>query len=362
MKLGIDVRPLAYGVTGNSRYLAETLRRMIPKHKNVQFYFYSNKPIHPIFEDLINHSNVVLRIEDKSIPGPIYLHFFLPRRIKKDNIVKFWATLQLLPFFKLNIPTFVNYHDLNFISAPETMAKWNYYQHKFFSPRTLKIADRIFCLSKNTFHDIEINFPFAKNKCVVIFPGVVKRNFKKIKNVLPTNFFLTVGTLEPRKNIKRLTTAFQNFKIKNPKDKHSLLILGRKGWGEEGMELFSFLTSDTAKKLSIQFIENPSDDLLGQAIHECESFFFPSLHEGFGLPLLEAMIENKRCIASNIPVFKEILEDKNDLYVDPFDTEKWEMAFEEVSKFKTKNRIPKFKETNWSWDRTTQLLEKELLK
>jgi glycosyltransferase involved in cell wall biosynthesis len=360
MNLGIDARPLAYGITGNSRYLAEALRIILQNRTSDSFYLFSNKPIHSVFHDLLKFQNVILVIEKKSIPGPIYLHCILPFRIKKYKIDKFWGTLQMLPFFKLGIPTFVNYHDLNFLSARETMAKWNYYQHKIFSPITLRNANKIFCLSKNTLNEISTHFPEAATKCTVIYPGVEKRKFKSVKNRFPAPYFLTIGTLEPRKNIQRLITAFQYFKKKSIRDKHTLLILGRKGWGEEGENLYQYLNSNTSKEQSVFFLENPSDDVLGQAIADCEAFFFPSLHEGFGLPLLEAMIENKRCIASDIPVFKEILEDKNDIYVQPMDTQDWEQAFHVASKFKTNQRRPKFSEQNWSWKKTALLLQKEI--
>jgi glycosyltransferase involved in cell wall biosynthesis len=360
MKLGIDARPLAYGITGNSRYLAESLRHILPNRKDDTFFLFSNKPLHPIFDDLLKFRNVAPVIVSYPIPGPIFLHLLLPFLLWRKKIDKFWGTLQMLPFFRLGIPTFVNYHDLNFISAPETMAKWNYYQHKFFSPKTLRNADKVFCLSKNTQTEIMRHFPDESRKCIVIYPGVTKRTFKRTTGVFPANFYLTIGTLEPRKNIQRLIDGFLNFKKRSQKDKHTLLILGRRGWGTEGESLYEYLLSQASKDQSVYFLENPSDDLLGQAIHDCEAFFFPSLHEGFGLPLLEAMIENKRCIASDIPVFKEILEDKNDIYVKPDDTKAWGYAFENIGKFKTSIRNPAFSEKAWSWEKTAQLLQKEM--
>ncbi len=360
MNIGIDARPLAYGITGNSRYLAEALRILLISRKRDCFFLFSNKPLHPVFNDIATAENVENVIESRSIPGPLYLNLILPFRLRKHKIDRFWGTLQMLPFLKLGIPSYVNYHDLNFQSAKETMARWNYYQHKIFSPITLQNADKIFCLSQNTKNEISKYYPKEARKCTVIYPGVERRKFKKTKGILPDNFYLTVGTLEPRKNIQRLITAFQNFKKKSPRDKHSLLILGRRGWGSEGEELYRYLLSDESKMLSIFFLENPTDDVLGQAISECEAFFFPSLHEGFGLPLLEAMIENKKCIASDIPVFKEILDDKNDIYVKPDETLAWENAFSKISRSPSKTRKPLFSKEDWSWKKTATLLEKEI--
>ncbi|GBF51950.1 glycosyltransferase, group 1 family protein [Leptospira ryugenii] len=177
---------------------------------------------------------------------------------------------------------------------------------------------------------------------------------------MPKDYFLTIGTLEPRKNIKRLVEAFQQFRGLFPNSHFKLLVLGRKGWGTEGEDLYQYLHSDQAKQDSIHFFESPEEEFLREAIQKCKVFFFPSLHEGFGLPLLEAMIENKKCVASNIPVFREILETGNDLYVDANDTNAWRDAFVTVSKYKSFTRNPKFNPKIWSWDATAKLLEKEI--
>ncbi|TGK93046.1 glycosyltransferase family 1 protein [Leptospira brenneri] len=342
-------------MTGNSRYLAEVLRVILPKHKDKEFFLYSNKQIHPVFQDLFGPNTKVV-LEPKNIPGPIYLNFILPKRLKQDGVEVFWGTIQMLPFKKLPIPSYVNYHDLNFVSAPETMAKWNYLQHKLLSPITMKNADKIFCLSKNTKIEIIKFNPKYEDKCLVVYPGVSKQKTTKQKTNFPKDFFLTVGTLEPRKNINRLVDAFLEFKKNHPKDKHSLLIMGRKGWGEEGEFLYQKLKDSKIQNLGIQFIEKPDDSTLAEAFKQCKAFFFPSLHEGFGLPLLEAMLEDKRCVASDIPVFKEILSDKCDLYVPPKDTKDWTRSFELMSG-PIKKRSPKFPTKQWTWEETARKIE-----
>lgn len=358
MRIGIDARPLVYGVTGNSRYLAEVLELLLERKREHQFVFFSNKPLHPMFQYLLK-KNVELNIETVNIPGPIYLNFLLPFRIKQSKVDKFWGTLQMLPFFKLPIPSFVNYHDVNFISAPDTMARWNYIQHKLLSPRTMKNADEIFCLSKNTKDEISSFNPIFADKCKIVYPGVKKQKITNTTHKFPKNFFLTVGTLEPRKNLNMLVDAFLKFKSKNPKDKHSLLLLGRRGWGTEGEALFEKLQNIKSKNPYIEFIENPPEEILREAFHRCKAFFFPSHHEGFGLPLLEAMVEDKRCVASNIPVFKEILSSRCDLYVDPKDLEGWAIAFEKLCDVPV-GRIPKFKTSSWTWLETTKKIEDSL--
>ena len=120
-RIAVDARPLSYGLTGNSCYLFEVLKFLIRKDSHFEYFLYSNKEIHPMFMDFINENKVVIT-PIKKFPGVIWFNFILPYLLHKDRIDLFWGTLQL-PFFRLPIPEFVNYHDLNFRSAPETMTK-----------------------------------------------------------------------------------------------------------------------------------------------------------------------------------------------------------------------------------------------
>ncbi len=359
LKLGIDARPLAYGITGNSRYLAEVLKILIPKRKESEFYLYSNKPIHPVFSSILEFPNVRLEIESSKLPGPLYLNFLLPGLLKKESIDVFWGTLQMLPFFKLPIRSVVNYHDLNFIQAPETMAKWNYWQHRLFSKRTLENADHVFCLSKMTRDGIVSWEKTFADKCEVVYPGVHKSSFQREPGLFPKPFFLAVGTLEPRKNLQMLIHAFQMYQEKFASP-FSLVVLGRKGWGDEGNALYSFLKDPQTQQKKIFFQENPSDEKLSQAYAECSGFFFPSLHEGFGLPLLEAMINQKLCVASDLPVIREILDPNQDLFIRPTNTEQWAEAFARLAQKKSDNRVPPFSEKDWSWESTSQKIERAI--
>ena len=181
-RIAVDARPLAYGLTGNSRYLFEALKYLIRKDSHFEYYLYSNKEIHPMFMDFIKLNNVTVVVPIKTIPGVIWLNFVLPYFLHRDRIDMLWGTLQLLPYFKLPIPEFVNYHDLNFRSAPETMTRANFIQHKLLSPKTLRNADTVFCLSKNTMKAIAEFRPEYAKKLKVIYPGVSKKVIKNKHN------------------------------------------------------------------------------------------------------------------------------------------------------------------------------------
>ncbi len=358
-RVGVDARPLAFGMTGNSRYLHEVLKRLVRFNSPFEYYLYSHKEFHPMFEDIYESPFVKVSVYDKfTIPGFFWLNFLLPVELKEDRVDIFWGTLQMLPFFKMNMPEAVNYHDLNFISAPDTMTKLNFIQHKIFSPITLRHADRVFCLSANTKNEIASHFPRFREKLKVIYPGVNQKALAKPFDELPfDNFLFTIGTLEPRKNLGTLIKAYIALKKENPGFPIKLVIAGRIGWGEK--ELSEKLTNREYEQYGLYFLQSPSEELLSFLYKNCYAFLFPSIHEGFGLPLLEALIENKICVASNIPVFKEILTSE-DILVNPHDVNAWKEAILRVFDEKKSGRKKFWEAKSWSWENTASLIETEL--
>ncbi len=231
-RIAIDARPLSYGLTGNSRYLFEVLKYLIRKDSHFEYYLYSNKEIHPMFMDFIKDNSVQVPII-KKVPGVLWLNFILPYLLHRDRIDLFWGTLQLLPYFKLPIPEFVNYHDLNFKSAPDTMTRSNFLQHRLLSGKTLQNANTVFCLSKNTKKEIAEYKPEFTKKLKVIYPGVSKKIIKNEEIAIKGKFLFTIGTLEPRKNIATVIEAYLLLKKERPNFEYKLVIASRRGWGQE---------------------------------------------------------------------------------------------------------------------------------
>jgi glycosyltransferase involved in cell wall biosynthesis len=361
LSVAVDARPLAYGMTGNSRYLSKVLEFFGKWDDCYEILLLSHKNIHPVFFHLQNLPSIKTVSLNSKIPGPIWLHTEFPYLARKLNAKILWGTLQLLPFAGKFCPNIVNFHDLNVISAPQTMARWNYFQHKIFVRRTLNVADKVLCLSKNTMNDISLFQPIARDKLALVYPGV-----ETISDLatLPKDsgkwgkFLFTLGTLEPRKNLKTLLNAFLKLKVNNPNYPYSLVIAGRAGWGESAQELYAKLKLGEWEKDSVFFLENPDESTLAGLYKNCQAFLFPSIHEGFGLPLLEAMREKKICIASDIPVFSEILDAKQDFLVPPMKEESWIQALVQFANMKLTSKIWDSKE--WTWKGTAEKIAREI--
>ena len=353
--VGVDARPLSYGYTGNSRYLIEALKYLVRKDSHFEYRLYSNKEIHPVFHPFLEETNVTIG-RFRKVPGILWLNFLLPSLLKEDKVDLFWGTLQLLPIFKLPIPSVVNYHDLNFISASETMTIPNYLQHKLLSSFTLKNADRIFCLSENTKKDIIQYRPYTEDKLVVIYPGANRKN--ETEPLELKNYILTVSTIEPRKNLRTLIDGYLNVVSHNPSYPYKFVIAGRLGWGDT--ELATNLKNGVYREKGINFIENPSEEKLSYLLKNCEFFLFPSKHEGFGLPIIEAMVEGKACITSDIPVFREIVDEEYDLLADTLNPTSWAQKIIEMTNRSQKLRTRNLRGNKWSWSSTAKNIEDEI--
>jgi glycosyltransferase involved in cell wall biosynthesis len=227
--------------------------------------------------------------------------------------------------------TIVTVHDLSFIRLPECAdANLRIYLEKAV-PRSVERADLVLADSENTKDDLVELLGVPRSKVKVIYPGVDER-FRPLKDELalndvrkryelPSRFILSLGTLEPRKNLTRLIEAFSLLSLLSPFpfpfSPLSLVIAGGKGW----------LYEDIFRKVEelglgerVVFTGFVSDADLPVIYNLAELFVFPSLYEGFGLPVLEAMACGTPVVTSNSSSLPEVVGEAG-LMVDPMDVE-----------------------------------------
>ncbi len=198
-------------------------------------------------------------------------------------------------------------HDLTPIMFPGLHRWHSQILQKIFLRRILNKADVIISNSDNTTKDLCKVYPKNCSKVQRIYPGKSENYIysnksgvlEKYKITKP--YFLFVGTIEPRKNLTVLLEAFRLYKEKNQND-HILVIAGGKGWKSESF--FSALQAHPNKNqiCVTGFIEN---DHLPTLYSQAISFIYPSLYEGFGLPIIEAMSCGTPVIASDNSSLKE---------------------------------------------------------
>lgn len=372
MVIGIDARALAFPGTGNARYLHQVLRYLIPMRKRDRFVFFSHRPIHPEYEHLLEFENVQFDGHRSRLPGLLWMQFQVPWLINSYKVDLFWGTITLLPLKKTTAQV-VNFHDLNSFVARDTMEGWTGLQHRLMNPRIIRQAEQVLCLSGTTRKHIQRYIKGVDpESLIVVYPGF---EMPEIKPVKPSafqsawkDFFLMVGTIEPRKNQKVVVDAYRHARAKlaasspsGPRKKKSLpplLIVGRKGWKNE--EFYALLKSGRLEREGIYFLEGASEEELAWCYKNSSYLLFPSKHEGFGLPILEAFAYGKNCILSDIDVFREI--GKGCRFASSADHLDWARQILEVADpaIRNKEKPRKLNMKDWSWKRAAKQVSESL--
>jgi glycosyltransferase involved in cell wall biosynthesis len=183
----------------------------------------------------------------------------------------------------------------------------------------LRRAAAAVCISQATADAVADRYPWAAPKLTASPLGASPALRPEPADDLPERFVLAVGTLEPRKNLPRLVEAYQALP-EQLRERHPLLVAGRVGW-EAGETL------EALEAVGAQILGRVSDARLAALYAHCTVFAYPSLAEGFGLPVLEAMQAGAAVLTSNVSSLPEVGGDAV-AYADPTDTASIRAALE----------------------------------
>ena len=275
--------------------------------------------------------------------------------------------MQFLAPLRCPRPLVATVHDLAWLMYPETVEEPRRTYYRWLVPRTLSRAAAITVNSRATADETARLFPSVERRLRVTPHGtpswVLDRGPAQILDEARRPFFLFVGTMEPRKKLTRLLDAYEIFMAGDDvggldsRAIPDLVLVGGKGWKDTGLRS-RLATLTEGGKL---FIHDYCDDdtlwgLYGSAI----ALVFPSLHEGFGLPILEAMAAGLPVLTSNRAGMREVAGDKA-LLVDPENVVEIAeglrvMAFEPTVR-STYAAAGPARARMWSWSRTADLTE-----
>lgn len=330
MKIAIDIRSAGGEKAGKGWYTFHLVRSLLQMDNKNQYLLYCKESIAG-FEEF---PNLLL----KSLSGPgIFWHHKVARDCKKENVELFFApSSYIVPsLLDENIKSIATVHDLVAFLFPDRHNKKATILEKFFLKRAVKKAHQIIAISQNTKKDLLDRFPAISEKITVIpcaasdefrpIPKDQLRDFAK-KTSLPEHFFLSVGTLEPRKNYPRLIEAFHTVHKFFP-DYH-LIIVGKEGWDFD--EIYKTIRQYNLSQ-NVHLLGYLSNSSLVKLYNLAKALVFPSLYEGFGLPPLEAMQSGCPVITSKISSLPEVVGDSA-LLVDPHDVHAISGAMMEIIK------------------------------
>jgi glycosyltransferase involved in cell wall biosynthesis len=362
LRIAVDARPLAFPGTGNGTYLHRMLRALARLRPDDTWILLSHRGVHGAYADLLSSPRFELAIDSGPLAklGPLWLHLRAPRLARERRADLFWGTLGILPHRvreRLGAPILVNFHDLNAWRAPETMVRWNRWQHRLFDGAALEAADIVLCLSEATRNDIRAVFPeLSPEKLEVVYPGCEIAASAEQPANWPgpaRGFFLCVGTLEPRKNQRTLLAAYRAARA-GGSELPPLVFAGRRGWGAE--DLYQLLKSGALESEGVYYLEGLSDAGLVWCYENAGLVILPSLHEGFGLPILEAYQLGAPALVSDIPIFREIA--PLAMFAPPRDEAVWRVQLIAAARELRAGRLraPRLNRRLWSWETRAEKL------
>ncbi len=316
MRIGMKISPLTVLRAGIPNYIIHLLKALADADDQNEYILYTNRPI-PFELDLPDRFRTVT----VAFPSPhlqLWYQIGLPMQMKKDGIQLYHDPVYPLPFV-LPVQGAITVHDLSNFTNPGVHKFSSALSGRFF-PAHLRKARQIITDSFYTASELVRLFPWTESKINVVHLGIPD-SFRKVTDLpvldslkerlrLPSQFFLFLGTLEPRKNLLRLLEAFAVSCVKIP---HSLVIAGGLGWKYE--TLFE-LVSDHPFKERIHLTGFVEERDLAPLLSLAEFLVYPSILEGFGFPVLEAMACGTPVITSNVSSMPEIAGDAA-LLVDP---------------------------------------------
>lgn len=318
MRIGIDIRNIGKQRTGDETVFFNLVKNLAKIDSENKYFLFTDVTDATVLQYIA----VKLGIENKSnfkivslkSPNKFCWNMrVLPWQLHK-NPVDVYHTQYITPFFVFkNTKIITHIHDVSFLAYPEFIKKADLFFLKLLIPKSLKRADKIIAVSKFTKDEIVKYYKTDPEKIEVVYNSVSEDFMKsdysgnelfeiRKKYNLPEKFILYLGTMQPRKNIPFLIDEFA--KIKEKISNIKLVLAGNKK-----AHNFDNKIDEKIKKLNLDsdvvftgFVDEKDKAALFQL---AEVFAYPSLYEGFGIPILEAMSQKIPVLASNIFVHKE---------------------------------------------------------
>lgn len=292
-------------------------------------------------------------------PKRLWTKIALPLALYTANIkpdLIFSPTHYIPRFSPAKVKRIVTIFDLSFLHFPEMFTSRDLWQLKNWTRFSVENADHIITISQFSKDDICQQYKLPKEKITVAYPGFDKEKFKvqsarfKIEEMrkrykVGNNYIIYIGTIQPRKNLERLMEAFSRIVESEhlrsvPQVQHhlgggklALVIVGKtSGEGRQGWMYEDIL--QTPERLGIEdrvrFVGFVPTDDLPALLSGAFVFIQPSLWEGFGIPVVEAMATGTPVIVSNVSSLPEVV-GKAGLLVDPYSVDQIEQAIRTIA-------------------------------
>ncbi|MDD2634139.1 MAG: glycosyltransferase family 1 protein [Bacteroidales bacterium] len=303
MKIGFDAKRAFQNKSGLGNYSRDVIRLLYDNFPMYKYIMFSPDQETSLLQD--KYIKNIISPKAKSKAGKTYWRTFsMTKDIIESKIDIYHGLSNELPFGinKSSVKKIVTIHDLIFLEIPQLypLIDRKLYHKKFL--HACQVADKIVATSEHTKKDIIKHFGIKDDKIEVIYQTCNKifakktsvEDTKKIlsKYGLKNDYILNVGTLETRKNALNIIKAVYYYNIKT-----DVVFVGRKTAYYK--ELKAYINEHNMNN-RIHFLSNVSNEELPAIYQNCRLFIYPSLYEGFGIPILEAFRSGVPVITSNI--------------------------------------------------------------
>lgn len=295
MKIAVDASAL-HGGGGIGRYLASILSHAMGPASAHRWSLYLRRPVRDFdgavqrCDRLPHHSGRILSL---ALSQPAWL--------MRDQPDLYWGPAHRFP---IRVPTstarVVTIHDMCWLRAPATMRASTRRLDALLMPRALRAADRIIAVSGSTRDDLVELDPSLAPRIRVVLEAAGAAPEPEARPPFDAPYVLAVGTVEPRKNLARLIEAFARPSI--PAHVH-LVIAGPPGWGHEPI---AALAARHAISTRVHALGAVDDATLSTLYRHALFLAMPSMHEGFGLPILEASAQGTPVLYGNNSAMPEV--------------------------------------------------------
>jgi Glycosyltransferase len=332
LRIGVDIRPFYEPLTGIGWYLYHLVHE-IAKHDDVELYLFGDARVTDFGPAL-----------QAALPPAARLCWFdlrgqglISGRWRALTAAAYVAWMKLIDvdvMFGANyfLPRLlgavarrrvITIHDLTYKRFPELLQKETLANLDYQMTRELAHADAVICVSESTRQDLLDFYDVDPSRAVTIHSGLTVpiSDSRRPTPDLPPRYILFVSTIEPRKNLDVLLDAYARIRSRGVYD-GALVVVGRVGWKAES-------TRARLRAAGVHHLDYLPAEQLAAVYRHAELFVFPSIYEGFGFPLLEAMAYGVPSIAARSSSLPEIGGDAA-LYFDARDARGLEAEIERV--------------------------------
>ena len=332
MRIGFDGKRFFHNNTGLGNYSRSLVKVLSDNFPENEYLLYNPKKSSKY--NLENYNNSVTEVLPTSSftkkLSSLWRLYFVSKDIKKNKVELFHGLSGEIPLsLPKNIKKVVTIHDLIFVRYPNLYSFFDRKIHHFKFKYAAKKSDVVVAISEQTKKDIVSFLGINENKIKVIYQGchaVFKQEYSEnqIENTikkhnLPEEYILNVGTIEKRKNLLVILKSIPNTTKK-------LVVIGKKTAYFD--EVWDYIVANNLEKQVI-FLKDLSLEELAIIYQKATLFVYPSIFEGFGIPIIEALYSKTPVITSTGSCFSEA-GGSHSLYVNPENSDELRTAIDLV--------------------------------